>query len=412
MSWSTLSMAIAAVVAAVLAPTTSAAQPAPARPAISWTTAVLPANAAVPLAGLVRSSSNGAKSWKAAGNCTLRSSTLTVGASGTCTVTVTVTGTSKTAKATSTTKFQITQVAVTTAPTPTTTTAVARRSVGRSEGSLTTPDGRTRTYTLYVPQTLPATTAVPLLIGLHGRGGRGTSFETISGFDALADQYSFITVYPDGFTPPGPRNQSWNGGYCCAAAVAQNIDDVTFIRQLITALMAPQGIDARRIYVAGHSNGAIFGYRLGCELSDVVTAVGVQSGSLGVSPCKPARPVPLLHIHGTADRQAPIGGGVSALFPGGVNQRAALSSVQEYAAAIGATSAPTTAVRPSNSDVSSSTWTGSSPLAVVEYIVVTGATHAWMGHPQAASQDAIIGKPYDKLDSTLEIWSFVSSFSR
>src|SRR5207248_9124473 len=231
-------------------------------------------------------------------------------------------------------------------------------------------------------------------------------------FDALADRYRFIAVYPDGYTPPGPRNQSWNGGYCCAAAVAQRIDDVTFVRQLIHTLIAPQAIDEKRVYVAGYSNGAIFAYRLGCELAGVITAIGVQSGSLGVSPCTPARPVPFLHIHGTADQNAPIDGGVSPTTPGGVNQRSALSSVQEYAAAIGATHGPVTTVRSSNSDVAISTWMGSSPFAVVEYMVVTGATHAWMGHPQAASQDAMVGKPYDKLDSTAEIWSFVSRFRR
>jgi polyhydroxybutyrate depolymerase len=394
------------VAAAVVVPTASAAG---SKPIISWTTSVLTPNAAVPLAGLVRSSSSGARTWKAAGSCAVRAATLIVGASGTCSVTVTIAGTAKTAKGSSALQLRIAPAAV---ATTSTSTVTADRSLGTTEGSLVTPDGRTRTYTLYVPATLPANAAVPLLIGLHGRGGSGTYFETNSGFDALADQHGFIAVYPDGYTPPAPKIRGWNGGYCCGASQVENVDDVTFIRELVHVLIAPQAIDGKRVYVAGHSNGAIFGYRLGCELSDVVTAIGVQAGSLGVSPCAPARPVPFLHIHGTADWRAPIAGGVGAGIPNGVDQRSALSSVQGYAAAIGATSGPATAIRPSNHDVSVSTWTGRSPLAVVEYIVVTGATHAWMGHPQAASQDAIIGKPYDGLDSTAEIWAFVSRFSR
>jgi polyhydroxybutyrate depolymerase len=398
---------VLAIAAAVVVPTTSAAA---SKPTISWTTSVLTPNAAMPLAGLVRSSSSGTRTWKATGSCAVRASTLVVGTSGTCSVTVTIAGTAKTARGASTRQLRIAPAAV--ATTTSTTTVTADRSLGTTEGSLVTPDGRTRTYTLYVPATLPANAAVPLLVGLHGRGGSGAYFEMNSGFDALADQHGFIAVYPDGYTPPSPKIRGWNGGYCCGASQVENVDDVTFIRQLVHVLITPQAIDAKRVYVAGHSNGAIFGYRLGCELSDVVTAIGVQAGNLGVSPCTPARPVPFLHIHGTADWRAPIGGGVGAGIPNGIDQRSALSSVQGYAAAIGATSGPATAIHPSNHDVSVSTWTGRSPLAVVEYVVVTGATHAWMGHPQAPSQDAAIGKPYDGLDATAEIWAFVSRFSR
>eukprot|EP01047_Picozoa_sp_COSAG01_P055169 COSAG01_NODE_6113_length_3843_cov_5.851763_2_plen_212_part_00 len=58
--------------------------------------------------------------------------------------------------------------------------------------------------------------------------------------------------------------------------------------------------------------GGFMSYRLGCEASDVFAAVAVVSAVLGNKinlamgstqqfVCKPSRPVPLLHVHGTKD---------------------------------------------------------------------------------------------------------------
>lgn len=51
-------------------------------------------------------------------------------------------------------------------------------------------------------------------------------------------------------------------------------------------------------------------YRVGCELSNIVSGVGVHSGSLAVPSCSNESKTPLLHIHGTVDDVVPIDGGV------------------------------------------------------------------------------------------------------
>ncbi len=38
-------------------------------------------------------------------------------------------------------------------------------------------------------------------------------------------------------------------------------------------------------------------YRLACELSDRIAAVGLQAGGLMIDECAPERPGSLLHIH-------------------------------------------------------------------------------------------------------------------
>jgi poly(3-hydroxybutyrate) depolymerase len=49
----------------------------------------------------------------------------------------------------------------------------------------------------------------------------------------------------------------------------------------------------------------------------------------------------------------------------------------------------------------------------VRYVVVDGATHAWMGHPPAsAAAAAYVGEPYPNLDASRAIWSFLAAHPR
>ena len=52
-------------------------------------------------------------------------------------------------------------------------------------------------------------------------------------------------------------------------------------------------------------------YRLVCEAADVFVAAAGQAGTLGVDDCAPAAPISFLHIHGAADVNIPIDGGLS-----------------------------------------------------------------------------------------------------
>ena len=184
-----------------------------------------------------------------------------------------------------------------------------------TDGTLRTPDGRVRTYHVYVPSTVVAGAggaAVPLLVALHGGTGWGTQFERNSGFDGLAEANRFIVVYPDGIGigANGTDLRTWNGGDCCGPAARQKVDDVGFIRLLIARLRSQYRIDPAHVVATGHSNGGILAYRLACELSDEIAAIGVQSAALEVNACRPSHPVSALQIHGSADQNIPINGGL------------------------------------------------------------------------------------------------------
>jgi polyhydroxybutyrate depolymerase len=281
--------------------------------------------------------------------------------------------------------------------------------------SLTTTDGRKRTYRVYVPRSLPRHRPVPLLVALHGGFGSGTQFEANSGFDVLADRQHFIVVYPDGI-PIRSRGafanaRVWNGGRCCGPAARQQVDDVGFIRQLIDHVSRQHDIDPKRIYAAGHSNGAIMSYRLACELSDKIVAIGVQAGSLEVDNCRPTHPVSVLHIHGSADRNIPINGGQGDGLAG-IAFNPPHEAASTLANADGCRATASTAIAPDNPDVSIETWKPCRDGTEVQFVTVAGASHAWMGHPSTRVAQGLTGAPYMKIDSSATIWTFLATHPR
>ena len=313
-------------------------------------------------------------------------------------------------------------------PGPATATAAIRPAVKPNgvtlNRSMRTPDGRTRHYHLFVPGSIGAVAGidstasrssgrpvhhVPLLVALHGGIGSGDQFAGNSGFDQLAEANGFLVAYPDGVGagPHGRLFRTWNGGNCCGPAQKQGVDDVAFIRRLIDEVSAQYPVDASRVYAAGHSNGGILAYRLACELSDKIAAIGVQSTSLGVSPCRPAHPVSVIHIHGTADQNIPIDGGRGPRAVSGVSFPPPLDGVRTLAAANGCDPTPTITVDPSNPDVTIEHWRSCHPGVDVEFVRVAGASHAWMGHDGPRIE--VAGPPYRRLDSSAVIWSFLAA---
>ncbi len=301
-----------------------------------------------------------------------------------------------------------------TTPTPKVLPAVEPRGTTIA-ATLRTPDSRDRTYHVYVPSTLAtdgsANAPVPLLVALHGGLGWGTQFERTSGFDGLAEANRFIVVYPDGIgVGPNAVGKTWNGGRCCGPAVRQGIDDVTFIRMLIEHLRTQHPIDPARIFATGHSNGGILAYRLACELADTIVAVGVQSASLEIDGCQPARPVSLLHIHGTADQNIPINGGTGPNAVSGVSFRLPRLGAKTIAALDGCPAEPLRSTDPTNSDVSTETWRPCSDGTEVRFMTVDGAPHAWMGAPANARRRGVAS--YPGLDSSAVIWQFLIAHPR
>ncbi len=155
-------------------------------------------------------------------------------------------------------------------------------------------DGFYRCWDIYVPQDLKG--SVPLVIDLHGHSENPSHQRAISGFESLANSEGFIVVWPYGLA------NSWNSGKaCCPPANRDEINDVGFIRKMVTKVSAQYDIDPGRIYVTGLSNGCSMAQRLANEASDIIAAAACMSLYL-LTPEDPGyTPVSVMTILGTND---------------------------------------------------------------------------------------------------------------
>ena len=183
--------------------------------------------------------------------------------------------------------------------------------------SITTDDGRTRTYR--VVDMSNGEDDVPMVLVLHGFDGSGAAMSSYSGIESALTEAGVdaVVVYPEGTGAETGSPQSWNAGGCCPFAMFEPVDDVGFFSRLITTVETDYSTDPDRVWVIGHSNGGMMGYRLACELSDKISAVGVAAGALMLDSCTPTRAVNVLHLHGDLDTIVPINGGnaLGIVFP-------------------------------------------------------------------------------------------------
>jgi polyhydroxybutyrate depolymerase len=153
----------------------------------------------------------------------------------------------------------------------------------------------------------------PLLFVLHGFGGNAQAMSSFTNIENALNEYDLdaVVVYPSGTGAEQGLPQSWNAGTCCPFATFDLVDDVAFFDELIASLIQRYEIDTARVWVVGHSNGGMMAYRLACELSTLVTAIGVAAGALVIDTCAPVRQVSALHLHGELDTVVPLAGGNS-----------------------------------------------------------------------------------------------------
>jgi len=155
-------------------------------------------------------------------------------------------------------------------------------------------DGYFRCWDIFVPPGL--TDNSPLVIDLHGWTDNPSQQRSLSGFDSLAGTEGFVVVWPYGLC------DSWNSGkQCCAPANEDEIDDVGFIRKLVTKVSGQYNIDLNRVYVTGLSNGCSMTQRLANEASDMIAAVACMSLHLLVPESPDYTPISVMTIMGTED---------------------------------------------------------------------------------------------------------------
>jgi polyhydroxybutyrate depolymerase len=264
-------------------------------------------------------------------------------------------------------------------------------------------NGVGRSYFVFVPSRYRAGTPVPLVLVFHGAGGRGRRMAAHTGFSRLAEREGFVAVYPDGL------GRRWNDG----RGVAEGHDDVWFVRALLDTLGGELSLDSARVYATGISNGAMFSYRLACDLPGVLAAIAPVAGAMPsaiTEGCSNVKPVSVLAIQGTADPLLPYQGGTAG-SRGSV--LSAGESIAFWARADGCGATPATApgsdrVR-DGTRVELTSYAGCRDGRSVALYTINGGGHTWPGGPAVGPS---VGRVSRELDATAVIWEFFARHPR
>ncbi|HYV94139.1 MAG TPA: PHB depolymerase family esterase [Chitinophagales bacterium] len=172
------------------------------------------------------------------------------------------------------------------------------------DGQLTV-NGAVRTYHLFIPDHSDLNKKLPLVIMLHGGGGTGEQMIRFTHFNDLAEQDTFLVVYPDGL------HRGWND-HRIGDKLPHEQDDVKFISMLIDEIVAHHAADPKRVFATGISNGAIFSLFLAQELSEKILAIAPVCGSIPANYASTYhinQPLSILMINGTDDPLVKYEGG-------------------------------------------------------------------------------------------------------
>ena len=259
-------------------------------------------------------------------------------------------------------------------------------------------NGIYRTYRLYRPNLYTGTTAVPLVLNLHGYTSNSLQQQVYGNFMPISDTANFLIVHPQG-TKDGSNQPYWNAGISTIGA-----NDLLFLSQLIDSLKTAYNIDANCIYSTGMSNGGFMSNYLACNLSTKIAAIAGVTGTIFTNlytSCNPGRPVPVMHIHGTADPTVPYAGNSTMIAPdtlvkmwrikNNCNPTPTFSNVPNINLSDGCTA-------------DHYIYSGGTNNSSVEFYRINGGGHTW---PGAAF---ITGVTNQDFNASVQIWRFFRKY--
>ena len=152
--------------------------------------------------------------------------------------------------------------------------------------------GLRRGYLLVRPRD-PEPEAMPLVVVLHGRNMTPSGMINRAG---LLGMRGVVIAAPLGY------GRSWNAGDCCAAARKAQVDDVSFVSDVVRDVLDTRAdVDPRQVYLIGYSNGGRMAYRMACRRPGLFAGVAAVE-AVPMDPCRSvARSVPLLVVASTGD---------------------------------------------------------------------------------------------------------------
>jgi poly(hydroxyalkanoate) depolymerase family esterase len=255
-----------------------------------------------------------------------------------------------------------------------------------------------RRVLVHTPPGLDASVAAPLVVMLHGCTQDPADFARGTGMNAAADAEGFVVAYPE-----QPRSANPQGCWNWFAREHQRREEgepasIAAVVKALTGGAERVAIDPEQVYAAGMSAGGAMAGVLGATWPDLFAGVAIHSGlpyasATGVGAALQAmtrgtadpaaagraahtamgavaRPLPVLVIHGDADRTVrPCNGAQTAEQWCETNRLATGAPLAPDA------DEPLTGGRPGTRR----RWRDPAGRVLVEQLQITGLGHAWSG---------------------------------
>jgi len=163
-------------------------------------------------------------------------------------------------------------------------------------------------YRVYVPKGYSASKATPLVIALHGLGGNEDGF-----FDnyeklppQLSEKHGFLLAAPLGFR----RDGFYGSQMMSADPTARKRSEYSEkdVLEVLQRMKAAYNVDDSRIYLIGHSMGAIGTWALGAKYPQTWAALVTFAGTGSPSLAENMKGIPQFVVHGDADNTVNVSG--------------------------------------------------------------------------------------------------------
>lgn len=153
--------------------------------------------------------------------------------------------------------------------------------------------GKDRVYYLFVPTGASPEKKLPVIVTLHGSTRNGESL--VSRWKDMAEKEKIVLIGPD-----SADSVHW------ASPAAGPL----FLHDVVEQVTAKTPIDQRRVYLFGHSAGAVFALQMAALESEYFAAAVVNAGSLQPGYFSlfdyATRKIPYLMVIGTRDQFFPL----------------------------------------------------------------------------------------------------------
>ena len=164
-------------------------------------------------------------------------------------------------------------------------------------------------YRVYVPKNYSASKPTALVIALHGLGANEDSF-----FDSysqlppqLAEKHGFLMAAPLGFRRDGFYGSGIMGGTDAASRRRGEYSEKDVL-EVLRLMKTAYNVDDSRIYLIGHSMGAIGTWALAAKYPQTWAALVAFSGTGSPALAESMKGIPQFVVHGDADNTVNVSG--------------------------------------------------------------------------------------------------------